>query len=536
MNTIIRKAFLLLPFMVGLSGCSKFLDVNVTPNNPTAVPPSVLLPSAQYGTAFANANELNRFASTITQQLAGAANSPANYDVYTTTGADFGNQWRFEIYGGALVNYDQIIRLADASNSKAYSGIAKIMKAYTFSLATDVWGDIPYSQALQGEAILQPRLDKQEDIYKGNASRNIQGLIDLVKEGLADLDKPSALAPTRADDPIYGTTVAGGGIPRWKRMGNTLLMKLALTMSKREPAMAGALITQAITAGAIVTNADDFEIPFGSAVGNQNPLYSYNFLNRPDDQMLSQRLLDSMAVRRDPRLPLFFNTTQTRTNTTNTTGTIVTIAGPVTGGVATPDQTLTFTGYQNGANAAVPARVPVPANPALTNRSRYNVYVRGTLGEAPVRLLTNFQRLFILAESAQRGLPGFTAPAGQTAQTLYRAAIQASMQKAGVPDVDIAKYFTDNPRVANLSTNSTTALNQILTQKWIAWVGNGYEAYNDYRRTGFPRLTLVDNPAGDDPTVIPQRFPYPNTEVNANGNAEGFDKNIRTSVPVWWAQ
>jgi hypothetical protein len=125
MNNTVKKAFLVLPFLVGLNGCSKFLDVNVTPNNPTSVPPSVLLPAAQYGTAFANANELNRFASTITQQLAGAAGSPANYDVYSITGADFGNQWRFEIFTGALVNYNQIITLADASNSKAYSGLPK---------------------------------------------------------------------------------------------------------------------------------------------------------------------------------------------------------------------------------------------------------------------------------------------------------------------------------------------------------------------------------------------------------------------------
>lgn len=508
----------------------EFLDVNKNQNASTSIGLPAQLTNNIIYTGFANANELGRATELLVQHMAGTANQPATYDVYNLRGA-FDNSWNFELYGGSLINSRLMIDQATQGSSFAYAGIGKLLLAYNFALTTDLYGDIPYSQALQGLNGLTPRFDRQEDIYKGNASRNIKGLIELVREGLADLDKPSALTPTRADDPIYG-----GSIVRWKRMGNTLLLKLANTMSKREPALAGAIISQAITAGAIVTNTDDFEVPFGSAVGNQNPLYSYNFLNRPDDQMLSQRLLDSMAIRRDPRLPLFFNTTQARTATVNTTGTNVTLAGPVVGGVATPDQILTFTGYQNGANTAVPARVPVPANTALTNRSRYNVYIRGTLGEAPVRLLTNFQRLFILAESAQRALPGFTLPAGQTTQTLYRAAIQASMQKAGVPDVDIAKYFTDNPRVANLSTNSTTALNQILTQKWIAWVGNGYEAYNDYRRTGFPRLALADNPAGDDPTAIPQRLPYPNTEVNANGNAEGFDKNIRTSAPVWWAQ
>lgn len=507
----------------------EFLDVNTNPNASTSIGLPAQLTNNIIYTGFANANELGRVTGLLAQHQAGTANQPATYDVYNLRGA-FDNSWNFELYGGSLINSKLMIDQATQTNSPAYAGIGKLLLAYNFALTTDLYGDIPYSQALQGLNILSPRFDKQEDIYKGSADKGIKGLIDLVKEGLADLDKTSALTPSRTDDPIYG-----GNISRWKRMGNTLLMKLALTIQKRDPALAGSLISQA-AAGAILTNADDFEVPFGSAVGNQNPLYSYNFLNRPDDQMLSQRLLDSMAVRKDPRLPLFFNTAQPRTATVNTTGTIVTIAGPITNGVPTPDQTLTFTGFQNGSVAAVPARVPVASNPALTNRSRYNVYVRGTVGEAPVRLLTNFQRLFILAEAAQRALPGFTAPTGETAQTLYRAAIRASMTKAGVADADITKYFTDNPRVANLSSNSTLALNQILTQKWIAWVGNGYEAYNDYRRTGFPRLALAENPAGDDPTTIPQRLPYPNTEVNANGSAQGFDKAIRTSVPVWWAQ
>ena len=485
------------------TSCSKdeFLDVNKNPNSPTAVGMPVLLTGALLTTGFANANDLGRVTSLLMQYQAGIANQPATYDIYNIRGS-FDNQWNGELYSGILVNTKQLIDLASQKNSPAYGGIGKLLQAYGFTLTTDLYGDVPYSQALQGLGNLTPRFDKQEDIYKGNSAKGIQSLFDLVKSGLADLDKPSALKPSLADDPIYG-----GDLNKWKQMGNTLLLKLANTISKKEPALAGSIIAQA-AAGAISSNANDFQVPFGTATTNQNPLYQYNFATRPDDQMLSQRLLDSLSVRKDPRLPIYF--TATASNTASTTTPL---------GI--------FTGFQNGAPATAPVRA---------NRSRYNVYLRGTLGEAPVRLLTNFQRLFILAESAVQGLPGFTLPAGTTAQSLYQSAIRASMTKAGVADADVTAYFAANPRVALLSSDATLAQNQIITQKWIAWVGNGYEAYNDYRRTGFPRLAVVQNAAGDDPSIIPRRIPYPNSELNANTNAEGLDKTLRTSTPVWWAQ
>jgi hypothetical protein len=92
-----------------------------------------------------------------------------------------------------------------------------------------VWGDIPYSQALQGETNLQPQLDKQEDIYKGNQSANIQSLFDLVREGLTDLGATSTTKPGN-DDAIYK-----GDLAKWRRAGNTLLLKMANTISRKEP-------------------------------------------------------------------------------------------------------------------------------------------------------------------------------------------------------------------------------------------------------------------------------------------------------------
>ena len=185
-------------FSAGLLSCKKgFLDVNKTPNNPTAVPPTVILSNSNIAIAFANGNDLNRAASVLIQHTAGVANQVAAYDIFNLDGA-FDNQWNGEVYGGSLNNL-QVLIDQYSTTSPAYSGIAKLEKAYIISLAADLWGDVPYSQAGQGLKFETPRFDKVEDIYQGNTSLGIQSLFDLVKEGMADLDKPSLLLPSTKD-------------------------------------------------------------------------------------------------------------------------------------------------------------------------------------------------------------------------------------------------------------------------------------------------------------------------------------------------
>src|SRR5882757_321709 len=171
--TKLSKQLLLLALVIGMlsTSCKKYLDVNTTPNNPTAVPPSTILPTTTIGLAFANSNDLDRATSALVQHIAGVANQTAAYDVYNLDGA-FDNQWNGEIYGNTL-NDLQILIDQYSATSPAYSGIAKLEMAYVFSMATDIWGEVPYSQAAQGLKYPAPRFDKQEDIYQGNATLGI---------------------------------------------------------------------------------------------------------------------------------------------------------------------------------------------------------------------------------------------------------------------------------------------------------------------------------------------------------------------------
>jgi hypothetical protein len=484
MKFIIPKSYLLVPIFLGMGACSKYLDVNVTPNNPTSVTPAVLLPGAQAGTAFANNNELNRFSSVVVQQLTGAANNPAAYDIYQTNGADLNNQWNGELYNGPLVNYQKLIELGDATNSKAYSGIAKIMKAYTFSIATDVWGDVPYSQALQGEAFTTPRLDKQEDIYKGNSAQGIQSLFDLVRDGIKDLDATSTVKPG-SDDIVYG-----GDLAKWKQAGNTLLLKLAMTISRKEPALATTVINEVLTGNNYIkANTSDLNVTFGASVNSQAAVYVYTNLSTfKDDLILSTRYLNLLNGFSDPRLPIFF--TKPGAN---------------------------YVTLDNGFRGTLPTPV--------TNWSRFNKYVTGNAGEGPVRLITNFQRAFILAEAALRlGTPG-------DPQALYTEGITASMTLAGLTAAQITAYLTANPTVATLTGTTEQKINQVITQKYIAFTGNGLESWNDYRRTGYPVLQPSQNAAGIDGTR-PVRAVYINNEIQRNPNFP--NPAPQSNVRVWW--
>jgi hypothetical protein len=489
---------------LGLAGwavasCSPatFLDVNVSPNNPTAVQPSVQLPTIAVGTAFVVGNTLGRDGDLFMQHYAGIANQPFTEDKYAISG-NYDNEWRNDLYGNNLTGAQTLI--TNNAANPAYTGIAKLLKAYNFALVTDMWGDVPYSQALQGLANIHPAFDKQQDIYEG--ATGIQSLFDLVREGLADLDKTGGLLPA-GDDFVYK-----GDLTKWRKMGNMMLLKLACTVSIKDPALATKVINEVLAKGAggsaaITANTDDFSVPFGTALGNTNPYYSYNVTNRPNDQMASTRFLDSLTAYNDPRLPKFFTTTPSNNSPTHTTA-----AGK-------------FTGFENGSSATAPSR-----SATVNNRSVYNTYVTGTSGEAPMRLLTNFQRCFILAEMAIR-----LKTAGD-ANALYQEGIRRSMELTGLSTTEIDAYFAANPAIVTLRGDENHKYDQIIRQKWVAWVGNGYEAWNDYRRTGYPKLQPALNVSFT--PNIPQRLLYPPSEVAANGDAIP-KTNVTIDKPVWWA-
>jgi hypothetical protein len=491
MNIKFVSKYLVIAAVTLLStSCNDYLDVNISPNNPTDVPNNVILPTVQIGAAWATSNEVNRLTSTIMQHLAGAAGAPAAYDRYNISADETGltNAWRFDFYG-TMVNYEKMIEKAEETNSPAYSGVAKLMKAYSFSVVTDIWGDVPYSEALMGDEIPAPRYDKQRDIYLGNPELDITSLFDLVKDGLADLEKESALKPG-AEDLMYG-----GNIDNWKRFGNTLLLKFAIQISNNPEATeyAKSIIQEVVAKNMYIeSNDQNGQVRFGQAVGTQNPMHQWtNVSSFNGDLITSTRYVNLMQSLLDPRLPVFM--------------------------YKRGDDYVTFDNGQAG------------SPPSNATRSKFGTYVTGSTthtatgagGDVPVRLVTNFQRAFILAEAAVRfGIGG-------NASDLYQEGITASMEAAGLSSAQITAYLDLHP----LSTDPVEAVKQIITQKYIAWTGNGFEVWNDWRRTGYPALEPAQNAQGIDGT-IPRRLPYVTSEVTRNPNQPNPTPN--TNENLWW--
>ncbi|MGI8599375.1 MAG: SusD/RagB family nutrient-binding outer membrane lipoprotein [Chitinophagaceae bacterium] len=482
--------------ILSVTSCSKsFLDVNDDPNNPRDVPVKTLLPNATIGMAFSNGNEIGKASALLMQITAGIAGNSSSYDRWNLGSMD--NQWTSELYANVINNLGIIIEKSQ-DRSLAYSGIAKLEQAYTFSMITDLWGDVPYSEAGKGlnedgtVKFSNPRFDAQQDIYLGNQSLGIQSLFNLVREGLAEI---AANGPARPGiDPGVDDLVYYGDLSKWTRFGNSLLMKFALQVSNKAPDTTRNVINDIISNNKPFINALngslDFNVPFTTA--NPNPYYLQDIGGSiTNTQMLSNHFLQLERSLNDSlRLSKFFI-----------------------------KPAATFIGHDNGS--------PIVA-PTAATRSYYGEYVLGATrrGEAPIRLITAFRNFFILAEAALRfGVSG-------DPNMYFQNGIRASMQSVGLTDAQITAYFTANPTIVNLTGTNEEKHKQIITQKYVASVGNALEAYNDYRRTGYPILSQPLVTDGDDPNVFPQRFPYTNREGASNPNQP--NPRPRTTVKVWW--
>ena len=140
------------------TGCKKFLDVNKNLNDPTAVPVSLLLSNAERNIAgnMALGSGLGSTMSIYTHQITGRVGA----DRYGAGSAGWDGLY------SAITNLNVIIKQGTAESRFAYAGIAKILKAYAFSILVDVYGDVPYSEFDQFDAgITQPKFDKGSDIY-----------------------------------------------------------------------------------------------------------------------------------------------------------------------------------------------------------------------------------------------------------------------------------------------------------------------------------------------------------------------------------
>lgn len=558
--------------IVTISSCKKFLDIN---KNPDGLPDSnspipQLLTSAQVNLSFEGGSDLFRFSTVIMQIMSGEASSPNQtfeYYRYNISGSDLNNVWS-SINATTLSDLQLIINQGGAS--PYYTGIAKILKAYENSLVVDVWGKVPYSQAQLLTVNTQPAYDNDATIYPK--------LIQLLTDAVTDLNAASSTLTPGTNSVIYSNSNFTTAKAQWIKLANTLKFRLLLHYSKIDPTFTTQISTLAGSgASFMASNADNFSTPFFDVANQRNPISAFE-VSRPNYLYADNNMTSRMNAKFDPRRPYYFTsfpyqgitapitlstsaatagggTVLTFTSTVSTgtpsgaaaanmviTGTNIppgTVSTAVTATTITLNQAVTGAGVGAGAsiiispNAFVGVAAGAPPALANSNYSRIHTFLRGIVtagaappftysGAAPQRMFTFTEYNFIRAEAALRGATG-------TAQTFFTAGITASMQEAGVSAAQIADYLAVN---GTLTGSVANQIQQVIEEKYIALFGVSVEPWNDWRRTGFPVLTVPAN-AQNGVSSVPRTLFYPQSEIDLNPNCPG-QKSISLQDRVFW--
>lgn len=473
----------ILALTLGVGACDEGLtEINQNPNAPEDVPASNLFAQGIFSSV-SRAFGAN-FNMTLTDLWAQhvAKIQYIDEDRYDLRDATVNTHWN-GFYSGPLRDFQGVIEKGEAQNLPNVEAQGLVMRSWLFQILTDVWGDIPYSEALKGTAetpVIAPVYDPQQQVYAGIFS-SLTEANSMINAGGVALDQ--------------GDLVYGGDMTKWKRFANSLRLRAAMRLAAVDPAKARTEAAAAVAAGVFQSNADNASLGFTTSAPSQNPLYlnQLGFGGQRDDHAISATIVDTLKSFGDPRLSVY--------------------AAP-----ASSDGT--YRGMKNG----VPDAQKVP----LSTVSRVNP--RFFQPNAPARLQTYAEVLFLQAEAAQRGWI-----AGDAA-TLYRNGIRAAMEMYGVPAAEIDAYLAQ----ARVQYNPATGLQQIALQKWIALFMNGPEAFAEVRRTNFPQLTPAAGSVIG--ARIPSRIFYPSDEqsYNLDNLKAAVDRNGGMGIPqglltpVWW--
>jgi hypothetical protein len=452
---------LLLTVVLAATACDSFLDVNTNPNIPQSAPPDVRLPAVL---ATFSSGVIGSWPSTMgaewTQQISFNSNTRgfARYDKYEMRDVDAGSLWD-RTYGSVLSETKGIMEQTEPAEEWAYHAIAKIMHAWTLTVATDVWGPIPNSDALD-PANRNPTYDEQKAIYAD--------ALKLLDEAIDELPRPNF--PLRI--PSLNDLLFQGDLLRWLKLAHTLKAQFHLHQiyaPGESPQARAQLILTALQSG-FTTNLDDADFRYpGVTVTGTTPVgpQPWYIARSIPEYRVSQFYIDQLVARNDPRLPI--------------TADPVTASPPASG----------RRGHKNGD----------PAGPAAQFSRVANFFAVDTM---PFTWISNSQVRFIEAE--------------------------ARLVATGAASADAA-YLNARPNLATVQN----PLAEIIREKYVASFLK-FEAWNDWRRTGYPALTPV---AGALTSGIPQRFPNPSSELifnAANLQATGIPSGLAgMSVKVWWA-
>ena len=514
----ISQLIFLSAFLLLIGGCDKgFVEVNTDPFAITTIDPALLFAGAQRTNLGSWDSE-----STIVQQFVIPYNLGATLGFNFNENIDGTQNAAWSQYNGAngqqpaVKAFVQILNLLKGTTTKVnLQCITRIWKASVFMNIVDTYGDVPYFKAglaaIEGQTDFYPAYDSDAAIY--------DDLYLEIKDALSKLDPAGDYVSA---DLFYGAkayipiTSATAQVAQWKKLGNSLLLRLGMRYSKANPTKAASIVAEAFAGGVMTSNNDNCFVVYdgtlftnGNNGGliNNNPRFYYaagpfvNQLKSTSDPR-SKYMIASFA---DPNAPL--NDPAPNTN----------VAAQFGLPVGIPNANISVAnGYRGPKGSGF-------------DYSQVNVNVAGSL-TTPSYWVTYAQTSLLLAEAAKSG---WIAGGDAAAKTYYEAGIRADMNaytliiaktkptNAAVPILPPVSVAEQDAYIAQTGVlyDPANAINQINTQYWIASFLISPEAWANYRRTGFPTLArnsyndaLLAN--GGDGYV--HRFTYPDAELSKN--------------------
>ena len=469
----------LLVVLVG--GCESFLDVNTDPNAPVNARVDVRLPAVVTGMVHTvYYGDPGQWTVEWMQQTSYNRDS-RSYDeiqLYEVQDNSANGAWSYH-YATMLNELRLMAAEVDPDEEAAYAGLVKFLSAWVWAHTTDLWGPVPFTNALD-PAQPTPEYDDQLPTIYGQ-------VLTMMDEAVAAMRQPSLRKPGSND------LLFGGDMSRWVKLARTVQARhqLRLAYAPGENPQERAQAALSALAEGFTSNADDAVFEYPGGAGGRNPLWRY--IDRGLLFTASGLTVDMLMERSDPRLPIMVEPAIKDMENGETV-----YRGHYNHVDPEPDSTISEVGHHFTAEDA-PLSVGTYADAKFT--------------EAEARLIVG-------------GAGAADAP--------YREGIRAIMEKWGVDAADISAYLAERPSL----TSVANPLEEIIREKWIA----NYltvEPWNDWRRTGYPSIDPV--PGGFLPS-IPVRIRTPESELANNGenvSATGIDPGLRgmlfSGPSVWWS-
>lgn len=516
------------------TGCKDFLDINANPNTATSVTPDALLANALVTTAanytggVAAGNNYNTYSSFVAGfwGKSGTVSGFSSERTYTYSSTYYQSLWN-NTYDN--LNDYNIIQQQGATTYPNHAAIARIMKVYNYLLLVDQYGDIPYTNALQGLGNTIPSYDKAADIYKD--------LIVQLKGAISDINAVPATAPVVGNEDVVFNGGAAGMV-RWKRFANSLRLRILLRESSTNDAALNTYV--ATEMAALQTAADGFittdvvvQPTYTANTNQQNPFYDrYGFAagaTRAQSEysyiLPTNYIIRQYQANSDQRITQLY-----RVGQRNIPGTTTATAG-YTGtdlGEATPPQFDPTDGATVGSRflqggtflrSATAPTVLMLLSEHLFSKAEAESRNLITNGDARQDYLDGIKSSFITTYRDGNTVPAtLAASASASGSSQYTAYISANTTN-GLVDWDSSTTTVPEGTAATttplVTPRAVSKTDKILYQKYLAEnTIASTEAWDDYRRTAQPKfkISLQASTAGR----LPTRLLYPQTEVSTN--------------------